>query len=343
MATFRKRGRTWRAEVYLAGVRDSATRPTKAEAAAWAREREAEILAGRRGQIVARSVRQALSRYAREVSPTHRGARWEQIRLAKLARTLPFVDRQLVDITTDDIGRWRDAAIAGELKDRDGDEVIDRPALAPPSVRREMVLLRQVLEVATSEWGWLRTNPMTGIRWPSAGRPRERRVSDAEVDRLLLALDYERGSAPARPSHSVAIAVLLALETAMRAGELCGLAAGDVDLSRRAAVLPITKNGSRRQVPLSGAAVALFELLPTGPGPVIGLTAASLDVLFRRARDRAGLIDLHFHDLRHEACTRLARKLDILDLARMIGHRDLQSLQIYYNATPEEIAARLDD
>lgn len=113
MATFRKRGNTWRVEVYLAGVRESSTHTTKAEAAAWARIREAEVLAGRRGQIVARSVRQALSRYGKEVAPTHRGAKWEQLRLAKLSRTLLFVDRQLSDITTEDIGPWRDPAIAG--------------------------------------------------------------------------------------------------------------------------------------------------------------------------------------------------------------------------------------
>lgn len=327
MATFRKRGRTWRAEVYLAGVRDSATRPTKAEAAAWAREREADILAHRQGRIVARSVRQALSRYAAEVAPAHRGARWEQIRLAKLARSLPFVDRPLAEVRTADVAAWRDAAIAG--------------GLAPSTVRRELVLLRGVLEQARREWGWLRENPMTGLRWPAAGRPRDRRISDDELDRLLLALDYERGMPATRQPHRVAIALLLALETAMRAGELCGLTPADVDRAGRFALLPMTKNGERRRVPLSRAALELLDLLPPGP-TVLGLTAQALDVAWRRARDRAGIVDLHWHDTRHEAITRLARRLPILDLARMIGHRDLRSLQVYYNATPAEIAARLD-
>lgn len=336
MATFRRRGRTWRVEVYLAGVRASATRATKAEAAAWAREREADILAHRQGRIVARSVRKALQRYAAEVAPGHRGAKWEQVRLAKLARVLPFVDRQLVDVTPDDIARWRDDAIAGRLEDLDSGE--DRPALTPASVRRELVLLRGVFEACRTEWGWLRVNPCAGIRWPSAGRPRDRRISDAEIEAILLGLDYERGSVPTRPPHRAAIAFLLAIETAMRAGELCGLTAADIDRGARAATLRATKNGERRQVPLSRVALDLLALVPNG----IGISPAVLDVHFRRARDRAGIADLHFHDTRHEAITRLARKLDVLDLARMIGHRDLKSLRVYYNATPAEIAARLD-
>lgn len=337
MATFRKRGRTWRVEVYLGGVRVSATRATKAEAAAWARQREADILAHRRGEIIARSVRQALARYSAEVSPGHRGARWEQIRLAKLAKVLPFIDRRLEEVRTADIAAWRDAAIAG-IPGEDGSA---RP-LAPASVRREMVLLRGVFEVARREWGWLHVNPCAGIRWPSAGRPRDRRILPAEVDALLLALDYEIGSTPTRASHRVAVAFLLALETAMRAGELCGLTWADVDQTARAATLPETKNGERRAVPLSRAALDLLAVLP-GEGPtVLGIGPRSLDVIFRRARDRAGILDLHFHDARHEAITRLARRLDVLDLARMIGHRDLKSLRVYYNATPAEIAARLD-
>ncbi len=328
VATFRKRGSRWRAEVYLAGVRESATRATKAEAAAWAREREADILAHRQGRIVARSVRQALSRYAIEVSPAHRGARWEQIRLAKLARSLPFIDRPLAEIRTADIASWRDTAIAG--------------GLAPSTVRRELVLLRGVLEACRREWGWLHINPCAGIRWPSAGQPRDRRITDDELDRLLLALGYDRGTAPTRPAHRVAIALLLALETAMRAGELCGLTWADVDEAGRAATLAATKSGTRRRVPLSRAALDLLALLPRDGQAVVGLKPAALDVAFRRARDRAGILDLHWHDARHEAITRLAQRLPLLDLARMIGHRDLRSLQVYYNPTPAEIAARLD-
>lgn len=75
---------------------------------------------------------------------------------------------------------------------------------------------------------------------------------------------------------------------------------------------------------------------------VFGLSKSALDNLFRRARDRAGIMNLHFHDTRHEAITRLAKKLNVLDLARMVGHKDVKQLMVYYNATAEEIAQQLD-
>jgi integrase len=97
-------------------------------------------------------------------------------------------------------------------------------------------------------------------------------------------------------------------------------------------------------VPLSPRAVALLELLPPPKenGTVFGLTAKSLDALFRKAKTRAAIDDATFHDTRHLAITRLAKKLNVLDLARMVGHRDLKQLQVYYNETAEEMAKRLD-
>ena len=71
------------------------------------------------------------------------------------------------------------------------------------------------------------------------------------------------------------------------------------------------------------------------------LESASADTMFRRVRDELGIDGLTFHDTRHEAITRLARKVDVLDLARITGHKDLKSLMIYYNATASELAQRL--
>lgn len=87
--------------------------------------------------------------------------------------------------------------------------------------------------------------------------------------------------------------------------------------------------------------VPLLKLLPQNGDRVFGLQSRQLDSLFRKARDKAGIADLHFHDSRHTAITRLAQRLPILDLARMVGHRDLRMLQVYYNPTAEEIASRL--
>jgi integrase len=333
--TVRKRGKTWRVEVKKSGKRLSATRATKAEALAWAVAQEAEIIAGTRGEIIPRSVADALADYATKVSPTKKGAHWEQIRLTKMAGkgkegslALPFRGMLCQDVRASDVASWRDLALAS--------------GLAPASVRREMVLLRSVFERARREWGWLASNPMAGVHYPEHGAPRKRRVSDDELERLLLACGWGDGELAELATQRVGMAILWAIETGMRAGELVGLQWADIDESGRSAKLPKTKNGDERQVPLSKAALALLPCLPKEERPVFGLTSQTLDTLFRRVRDKANLEDLHFHDLRHEAITRLARKLGVLDLARMIGHKDLKSLMIYYNATAAEIAARLD-
>jgi integrase len=115
-------------------------------------------------------------------------------------------------------------------------------------------------------------------------------------------------------------------------------------LNERVAHLPagLTKNGHKRDVPLSTRARELLALLPKTDGPLFGLMSASLDALFRKAKARCVIDSLTFHDTRHEAITRLSKKLGVLELARIVGHRDLKMLMVYYNASAAEIAHRLD-
>lgn len=128
----------------------------------------------------------------------------------------------------------------------------------------------------------------------------------------------------------------------MRAGEICGLLPRDI--VGRVATLTETKNGTKRKVPLSKRAVELLELLPTPTegAMMFGITTKSLDTLFRKAKTRAGIEGATFHDLRHLAITKLAKRLHVLDLARVLGHRGLKQLQVYYNETGEEMAKLLD-
>jgi len=128
----------------------------------------------------------------------------------------------------------------------------------------------------------------------------------------------------------------------MRAGEICGLVASEI--VGRTATLRHTKNGTKRGVPLSRLAAELLRVLPEvlKEEPIFGITARSLDALFRKAKKRALIEDGTFHDTRHLAITRLAKKLNVLDLARMVEHRDLRQLQVYYNETAETMATRLD-
>lgn len=318
MATFRKRGKTWRAEITRRGLRESATFQTKAQAVEWANEREHQIAGGSRS-LVQRSVRQALERYAAEVSPKHKGAHWERVRLTKLARDLTFADRRLSDVVAADIATWRDAQ-AG--------------VLAPASIRREFGMLRAVFACARRDWGWLRVSPFDSLKPPPAGRPRTRRVSDDELERIIAAL----GTGPV--SSVIGLACRWALETAMRQGEILGLTRDSI--SGRVAVLLDTKNGERRDVPLSLAAVALLEQLPPR-GRLFQVDQRSFDTLFRKARTKAKVADVHFHDLRREATTRLAAKLDVMTLAKVTGHRDLKILlATYYAPRMADVAHLLD-
>jgi integrase len=325
MASIRKRGDAWVAEVFKRGIRRSRSFPTKQAAQAWARLTESEIDAGNRPSSL--TVGQMLDKYAREISPTKKGAKWERTRITAL-RTLRIAQEPLSSVDATHVAKWRDERLQ---------------SVSAGTVLREWTLLAHVFQIAVREWKWLASSPMTGVRRPVEPPPRERLISDDERDRLLFVFGDRLDTVTGR----VGAALRLALETGMRAGELCGLTWDRVDLARKVATLPMTKNGSARQVPLGPGAVEVLTALEIAlkmqnKSTVLALNVQQLDAIWRKGRDKAGIEDLHFHDSRATAVTRLARKLDILDLARMIGHRDLRSLQVYYRATAEDIAKKLD-
>ena len=322
MANYEKRGASWRVRLYVNGRRDSGTFPSKAEAIAWATRREAELVGV---ALPDKTLKDALRRYANEVSPTHRGEQWEVVRLKTLERA-GMAKLRLSAVTATDIAEWRDM----RLRDVSG-----------ASVAREMNLLKSVLDHARREWGGLRVNPASEVRRPSSPPSRKRRVTADEIDRLSLGFGLGAGYATEAATNRVGLAFLFALETAMRAGEITGMVWADV--SPKTVRLPVTKNGDTREVPLTIKARAILEALRTEPltDPVFRLEPAARDALFRKVRDRCKLQGLHFHDSRSEAVWRLSKKLDVMELARIIGHRDLRSLMLYYNADASELADRL--
>ncbi len=331
MASYRKRSGGWRAEVAKQGVRDSQTFDTKAAAVAWATAREAEIIAqnGKGRTSVSMTLSEGLQRYKRDVSPKKDGQRWEELRLDRFDRELEWVGSQMQDITVDQIAQWRDARLK---KVKSG------------TVRREMTLLSSVFEIARREWKACLVNPVRDAKRPQNGPSRERRVAPGEITALVNRLGFVEGQPPVTMMQELAYAFLIAIETAMRQGEILGITARWVNLPERFVRLPKTKNGTGRTVPISTRAAELLKPLYQGKGKgdlLFKLESGSADTLFRRVRDELGIDGLTFHDTRHEAITRLARKVDVLDLSRITGHKDLKSLLIYYNATPSELAKRL--
>jgi integrase len=329
MATYKKDGNVWRVQVYVNGERASATRTTKAQAQAWAAQKETELRQQKAtGLVAGKTVKDAFDRYEVEVSKGKRGYRWEALRMSAMAESkigdVKFGNIKLSELTAAHIGRWRD----DRLK-----------VVVGSTVNRDLNLLSHVLTTARREWAWIEESPTKDVRRPKDSPARDRRIWPDEIDRLCLALGFEEGEMATAKYQRVAVAFLFAIETAMRAGEICAMMPGDV--SDQVAHLPRTKNGTSRDVPLSTRAVELLKLLPKGDGPLFGLDAESLSTMFRAARLRCLITDMTFHDSRHEAITRLAKKLDVLDLARMVGHKDLRMLLLYYNETAAQIAPRL--
>jgi integrase len=336
VASISKEKTGWRVQIAVLGVRESRTFSTKAEATAWAAQRETEIRVDKvAGVQRGRTVDDASRRYEKEVSVHKRGYEKERIRLNAIGRMVidgvPLKDWKLLDVTPEVLGKWRDNRLT-----------VDK--VLGSSVNRDLTLLSHVFRSAAREWKWIAKSPTTEVRRPTDPPPRDRLYTQDEIDRLCAALgiDADQTEKVETVSQRVGVAFLFAIETAMRAGEICDLKPEHI--GGRVATLLMTKNGTKRAVPLSKRAGALLKLLPEPEegGTVFGVTARSLDALFRKAKTRAGIEDATFHDARHLAITRLAKKLNVLDLARMVGHRDLKQLQVYYNESAEDMAARLD-
>lgn len=308
MASFYQLRGKWRAQVEKNGVRRSKLFARKGEAVAWAAQVEREIVTGDYSDR-SETFGDLLDRYGREVSAGKKGARWEQVRIALLKRDR-LAQVRLSKLDAPHVADWRDRRLQ---------------AVSGASVKREINLMSAACTVAVREWKWLAKNPFLLIRKPVDTKPRERVISTEELERLDAA-------ATSPMQRQVIRALRFAMETGMRAGEICGLR----DVRGNVAYLPDTKNGQPRAVPLSAEALRIWQ-----EGP-FGLTPATLDRHFRDIREICGLTDIHFHDSRRSAASRLAKILNPYELARMLGHKDLSmTLNTYYKDDPAAIAEKL--
>lgn len=323
MAGIRKlKNKKFLVEVRKAGRYKSKVFDTKLQAQAWAVEIEQNLTPG--AIVKGKTLGDALLRYQQEVSPSKKSWRNEHNRLNKFARC------SMAKLILDEIQQ-------AHFYDWIEEELT---RIKSSSVNRDLNLFSSVFE-ACRRWRWGSGNPVRGIKRPRNPRHRDRRISDDEIERVLLALGYEGQVKTQR--DEIAVAFLFAIETAMRQGEIWSLRWSEVYLDRKFLTVMDSKNGDKRDVPLSTKAVQLLMLLnPQADGKVFITNQKSSAAIFRRAVKLAEIENMTFHDARHEAISRLAQKIAVLDLARMIGHRDLRSLMIYYNPTAEEIAGRLD-
>lgn len=329
MAYISKNGDKWRAQVERQGVRKSGTFKTKAEAILWAQAIESEILDDTKATFPRKTFADAIDRYKRDVSSQKKGERHEVARLDAFARDFPHIaSKQLTEVKTADLVEWRDARLK---------------QVTPGSVQRTVNTLSNLFRLAWKEWQWCGGNPFEGMKAPGDNPPRTRQIKPSEVKTLCRWLGYRTGRKPTTKMQETALAFLVSLRTGMRAGEVLQLGADCVDLDKAVArVSHKTQHitGKPREVPLSKQAVRLLR--PVMADRIFTVTSASLDALFRKAKANTLIQDLHFHDARADALTRFSRKVDVLTLARISGHRDLKILMAhYYRESAEDIARRL--
>jgi integrase len=280
-----------------------------------------------RNEAETTTVSELLDRYLKEYTKHKRGAGPETCRIQTLLRH-PLAKRFIGSVRGVDIARYRDERLE---------------QVTPGSIRRELTILSQLFEISRKEWGIYVHNPIRDIKLPPENCPRNRRLqrgpngADSEETRLFAACRK------CRNPYLLPI-VRLALETAMRQSELVGMHWQHIDLKRRTIFLPVTKNGDSRTVPLSNKAVAVLTALPRGiKGDVFpGVTTEAIKKAFIRATRNAGIEDLHFHDLRHEATTRFFEQgLNIMEVSSITGHKDLQMLRRYTHLRAEDLAKKL--
>jgi integrase len=325
MATIRKRGSSWQVQIRRDGFPPlTKSFSTRADAAEWARDKERQIdraeLPTTIRDFKGMTVADLLKRYEQEVTPKKRGAKFERSRLRQFLNH-SIASANLHSLSGALVSRYRD----DRLKD-----------VKPASVRRELVVLRHVFELAMTEWNVpIRVNPVHQIKLPSDSKPRERRLKDGDDTRLSKAIKLN-SAWYLRPF------ITLAIETGMRRGELLSIRWKDVDLTAPTVRILKTKNGHPRTIPLTPKAVEILASLTRTDDRVFPVTPNAVRLAWERLRRRAGLEDLRLHDLRHEAVSRFFEYgLTVPEVALISGHRDPRMLSRYTHLRPEKVAEKL--
>lgn len=276
------------------------------------------------------TVKDALDRYRVKVSILKKGYEQEKYRIDQISRA-DFSSKLVRNVTSVDIATYRDKRLE-EINPRTG-----RP-LATSTVRLEMSLLSNFFNIARIEWGMCDGNPVLNVRKPLSPPGRTRRLLPRE-ERLILRYCHNHKN---QDLYSI---VVLALETAARQGEILGLHWEHISLKTRIAHLPETKNGTKRDLPLSlKARDALIRMGPKSKGRVFSFTSSGLKSTWRFMLIRLGISDLRFHDLRHESVSRLFElgSLDMMEVAAISGHKSLSMLKRYTHLKAQRLVKKLE-
>lgn len=334
MATLRKRNNKWHVQIRRVGTPSrSKSFLSKSDAQKWARQTESELdnatLSHDTHILEQTTLADLLIRYRDTVTINKRGVASESKRLDVFLR-YGWANEPLSKVTAQTFAHFRDARLK---------------QVQPATVVRELGILRSVYETARNEWDFpIPENPLARVRKPSQPDARKRRLEDGELKRLLVACEASR-------KGWLQSGILMAIETGMRRGELLRVQWHDLDLAASTLNIPITKNGHSRCIPLTQKAVKIFqdlitdEIQPTDL--VFPVSANAFRLAWERCKRRVAktypaIIDLRFHDLRHEAVSRFFEMgLSVPEVALISGHRDPRMLFRYTHLKPQDIALKL--
>lgn len=288
---------------------------SRADADRWARSIESEMDKGCfvcRSEAEATTLGSALERYMREVTPQKKGAHQETKRIRLWLKT-GLAKRSLASLKGSDFAAYRDKRLA---------------EVAPSTVRLELAIVSHLFTIARQEWDMPVTNPVQSIRKPKVSNARTRRLEGDEESRLLNACKHPQ----------LKRIIVLALETGMRQGELAWLTWQEVDTAGPVIRKRDSKNGEARTIPLTGKAMAAL-----GDRGIGRLFSSFPRQAWNDALKAAGIEDLHFHDLRHEAITRLFELgLHPMEVAAVSGHKSMQMLKRYTHLRPEALLRKME-
>lgn len=360
MASFETRGSSIRAIVRVNGVKKTQTFDTPREARHWANLMEAKkndttMTGGTNGLL--------FETYLDAVASKTDSAKFNSLRLMKWCKD-PLAAKRTAETTTHDINQWIERSLA-EPNQRTG------KALSGATVNRELNLMSGAFAYAIKALHWITVNPVHGAARPEKGKARKRPLLiPKEIQAILIATGYSTDLKLTTLTSRVGACFLLSLETGLRSGEMLRVRELDYRKSEAYLIVSATEKGGRkgsnsgrsssdssRHVPLTGRAMELVDqLLATMPPDqepdaengfskppyLVGMKDSQRDALWRKALKKAAVEDLHFHDTKHEAATRLSKFIDVLALSHAIGTKDIRLLRdTYYNNDASRIAKLL--
>lgn len=327
MATFRKRSGKWQVQIRKDGCCLNKTFGLREDAQRWAREHEHLL---DRGDALSRpngprgnklTLGELLDRYTKEISSRKRSSTTEGFHLRALYGHR-IAKLEAGAITVANVGEYRDHRLK---------------RVSPSTVRRELVILQHAFRVARNEWA-IDVPDLRDLAKPTEASARNRRLTEDDLKSLSDAFRACRNPL-VRPVF------LFALATGMRRGEVLSLRWKHIDLEGNTAFLPMTKNGSPRTVPLSRSAISALperQQATKGEDLVFPISANALRLSWERLKRRAGITDLRFHDLRHEAISRFFELgLSVPEVSLISGHKDPRMLFRYTHLRATDVARKL--